>query len=323
MGTRDYHEADPSNPVCVEEDTEEGEKCAFNQCPVPAKMGSWTTWGPPAAVCGLVCKKGAYATRTPIMQSRMRPCIEGLHGGRTCDNLLRVKDKVEERMCPTSKPCPEDCKVGSWGEWSRCSRDCDGGLTERTRIIHGPFHGGQECDNQVLKDDIRCQTKGMNYHGKQVIRTIVAGSWIECLQKCEAEDTCNYWVKFKSNNCELISEYTVGYISTDVSVEVAGPKICTHYLSREVKDCKTQRCPRCYYTSWSEWSTCGYCMYNAGNYQSRSRRKMMTSGPTEFNGITLKCEGYDYDRAACYGSFGYWVVGAVTAGLANLAICSD
>ena len=93
-----YHEADPSSPKCVKEDNEEVQSCAFTQCPVNATMGRWTTWGPPDAVCGLVCKKGANATRTPIMQSRMRPCIEGLHGGQTCDNLLTNEKDFGERM---------------------------------------------------------------------------------------------------------------------------------------------------------------------------------------------------------------------------------
>jgi len=316
--TRDYHEADPSNPVCVEEDTEEGEKCAFNQCPVPAKMGSWTTWGPPAAVCGLVCKKGAYATRTPIMQSRMRPCIEGLHGGQTCDNLLRSKKDFEERMCPTSKPCPEGCKVSSWGEWSRCSKGCGAGQTERERIIDGPFYGGQECNIEATKEDTRCQRRGKNYRGKQVISNAWAESWVDCLQQCMNETTCNHWMQFSNNSCELISSYTSTF--DDESVEVSGPKVCTQWINREVKRCYVQPCPHCRYGSWGSWSSCGYCTHTSGNYQYRYRDKFLPEN-TDFQGVTIECEGEDEESAKCHGSFWYWTVGITTLGIANIAGC--
>ena len=250
----------------------------------------------------------------------MRPCIEGLHGGQTCDNLLRDNTNLEERPCPTSKPCPEDCKVKTWGEWSRCSKGCGTGKTERDRIIHGPFHGGQDCNVKATKDDIRCQKRTQNYRGKEGITTIpTVRSWPECLQKCLAEDTCNHWVMYQNNKCELISSYTSSY--NDPSVEVSGPKICTHYHSREVKDCYLQRCPDCRYGGWSNWSECGYCRYNAGNYQTRSRQIMMPTGNTEFNGVTLKCEGHDTQTDPCYGSWGYWIVAAATVGLGNLVIC--
>jgi len=42
--------------------------------------------------------------------------------------------------------CPVDCKLDSWGEWSKCSADCDGGVQEKMRpIIQAPRNGGMPC----------------------------------------------------------------------------------------------------------------------------------------------------------------------------------
>ena len=252
------------------------------------------------------------------MQSRMRPCIEGLHGGQTCDNLLRDKEDFEERICPTSKPCPEGCKVSSWGEWSRCSKGCGAGQTERERIIDGPFYGGQECNIEATKEDTRCQRRGQNYRGKQVISNAWAESWVDCLQQCMNEDTCNHWMQFSNNSCELISSYTSAV--DDESVEVSGPKVCTQWINREVKRCYVQPCPNCRYGSWGSWSPCGYCTHTSGNYQYRYRDKFLPKN-TDFQGVTIECEGQDYESAKCHGSFWYWIVAVPTLGVANLVGC--
>jgi hypothetical protein len=150
------------------------------------------------------------------------------------------------------------------------------------------------------------------------------GSWPECLQKCLAEDTCNHWVMYQNNKCELISSYTSSY--NDPSVDVSGPKICTLSISREVKDCYLQRCPLCLYGSWGSWSDCGYCSHTSGNYQFRYRSVDMPTENTEFTGVTLKCEGniggnMDRESAKCYGSFWYWTVAVATLGIGNLVPC--
>jgi uncharacterized protein YegL len=49
------------------------------------------------------------------------------------------------RQCNT-KPCPVDCSMDRWEEWSECSRACGGGATSRHRtVLTEPSDGGVPC----------------------------------------------------------------------------------------------------------------------------------------------------------------------------------
>merc|ERR1719253_935717 len=48
-------------------------------------------------------------------------------GGAVCPPL------VEKEAC-NAHPCPIDCVMGDWSGWSACSKDCGGGVMQRSRI---------------------------------------------------------------------------------------------------------------------------------------------------------------------------------------------
>ena len=325
---RNNREIDPSTPKCIVEHSEEEEPCAgeesinnrFTQCPIDAKMSAWSTWGPDEYVCGRLCKKGANATTTPIMQSRSRYCTEGAHGGLLCENL-QDNDEEEVRMCPSSKPCPEDCTLSNWTTWSGCSKGCGPGKQYRERRLLGPFYGGQDCpeDIPITDNDDRCQAKGQNYKGREVFSAKYASSWSQCLKECVAEETCKHWVWYSSEECELISSsHSKTY--SDSNVAAYGPKTCLDLVNRELKDCYLQTCPACIYESWSSWSDCGYCTKSSGSYRQR-KRKISVPDVEDLVGVTLQCDGYDVESEGCGGSAWYWVVGIATLGIANSIAC--
>ena len=335
---RDYREADPSNPRCVASEASEeklciGESSSTVMCPIDAKMSSWTSWGPSEDVCGQLCKDGANATKTPIMQEKSRHCMEGRHGGRLCKNLYDNHIK-EARMCPSSKPCPEDCTVSDWTDWSACSKGCGPGKRYKTRRILGPFHGGADCpsDLPVTDYDTRCQAEKQNYKGSVPIKTIAyVYSWSQCLKYCIAHDACKHWVWYNSHRCELISSsHSDSETYSDSSVAASGPKTCLDSINREVKYCHERACPPCDHDSWTEWSECGYCagadpgdhfsIHARGYFSSRSRKRRLPE-VKDFVGVKLKCDDYETEKRGCGGSFWYWTVGIVTGGLANWAAC--
>jgi len=54
-----------------------------------------------------------------------------------------------QRKCNQAK-CPVDCQMSTWSEWSKCTRECEGGARSRTRsVLVQPKNGGMACNTAV------------------------------------------------------------------------------------------------------------------------------------------------------------------------------
>lgn len=43
-------------------------------------------------------------------------------------------------------PCPSDCKLSEWSNWSRCSKSCGSGVKVRSKWLREkPYNGGRPC----------------------------------------------------------------------------------------------------------------------------------------------------------------------------------
>mmetsp|Transcript_110959 Transcript_110959/g.254312 ORF Transcript_110959/g.254312 Transcript_110959/m.254312 type:complete len:936 (+) Transcript_110959:188-2995(+) len=50
------------------------------------------------------------------------------------------------RVSCNNIPCPVNCKMGDWSEWSTCTKKCDGGMKRRSRNIEMyPASAGESC----------------------------------------------------------------------------------------------------------------------------------------------------------------------------------
>merc|ERR550514_512403 len=60
--------------------------------------------------------------------------------GLLCPMLAR------KRKCNQAK-CPVNCGQSRWSRWSKCSKDCEGGVQGRTRsVLVQPKNGGRSCN---------------------------------------------------------------------------------------------------------------------------------------------------------------------------------
>merc|ERR1719510_1176368 len=118
--------------------------------PIDCKHSSWGEW----SKCSKSCGKGVQErTRTIVTPAKNggKACSVPNKEGKACNTEACPECKDESRYCKlescwyskricrkTCGICPTDCKYSSWGEWSKCSQSCGGGLQERTRTVTLP-----------------------------------------------------------------------------------------------------------------------------------------------------------------------------------------
>lgn len=93
-------------------------------------------------------------------------------GGAECPPL-------EMRQTCNAHPCPIDCKVNAWEEWSQCTAECGGGVKERVRSVErAAEHGGLACEK--TEESQVC-------HGEACDQDCILEEWSEwgaCSQAC-------------------------------------------------------------------------------------------------------------------------------------------
>jgi len=115
--------------------------------------------------CSVECGGGERdLTRTIVVQPT---------GGAVCPPLL------EKEACH-GHPCPIDCVMGDWSGWSACSKDCGGGVMQRSRIpVTEEEHGGRACGEAV--DAVQCNVDACD-------KPCVLGDWNDwstCTKACD------------------------------------------------------------------------------------------------------------------------------------------
>jgi hypothetical protein len=102
----------------------------------------------PSNDLNLNCGPGIQTQKYVISQ-------EATSGGIGC---LHEQGQEQDVACSLN-PCPINC-VGSFGEYGKCTKDCDGGTKERVYTIKtAAQHGGRECPNKAGDTEVtECNT---------------------------------------------------------------------------------------------------------------------------------------------------------------------
>lgn len=156
---------------------------------------------------------------------------EGLDGGnRQLTRSVTVPPDEEGfgMRCPTMEYtqkcnqhlCPVDCAVSAWSAYSKCSKDCEGGVKTRSRsVVEEPSNGGSGCP--PVAESVGCNT----------------GS---CDRNCSLHKWSKFWTP-----CTRACGGGTKEKSRDIRIPIRGEGKCPTLGSDErtkVEKCNTKKC---------------------------------------------------------------------------------
>lgn len=201
-------------------DLVETRDCNTQPCPVDCKGTGeggklkWSEW----SGCDAECGGGKQERTLPIL-------VEGEHGGIECPS---PEQRLQRQACNTD-PCPIDCEVGEWTEWSACSASCGQGKRTRTRKV----------------------TKQANFTGKACPALVEEESCIDrpCPLDCEVTEWTG-WSK-----CD--ADCGGGQTKRERAVLTPALHGGRCFPLEETKDCNQEPCPvDCVVGDWGEFGPC-------------------------------------------------------------------
>lgn len=275
--------------------------CAFTE---------WTNQGSCSATCG---------TTGVQLQTRTRIAA----GSQDCST-----HPMQQYVPCNRNPCPVDCAVGDWGDWSPCTTSCGGGTRVRSRpVITKATNGGTACP--ALTEVAPCNTATCAYNSSCVLSAW--SSWQACSKTCGGGEQqrqrsvvvaptlpgvdcealvdrqpCNTGPCTGDNNSTCpVSEWgpwsscsvTCVHDTQTRSRALLSSSNCKSPVLTEVTNCTTAWCPTpvdCRLSDWSSWSVCSVGC--GKGTQSRYRQVLVTPANSG-----AAC-GVTYDTKACTGA---------------------
>ncbi|CAJ1456821.1 unnamed protein product [Effrenium voratum] len=210
-------------------DTSQQRQCDNADCPVDCVYSDWSAW----MKCSVTCGTGNQERERVIRK-------EPKNGGKTC-----LGDLVDNQAC-TEKPCPIDCALQDWEEWSACTSSCGSGQHKRSRVKVDAQYGGEECKGN-LTEVVECP------------------SLPECPEDCVWED----WALW--SDCSVsCGSGVVSRMRKRAHYESHGGHVCWG-TEDDIAACELDPCPLdCILEDWAAWSGCSSSCGNGTHTRSRS-----------------------------------------------------
>ncbi|XP_074542609.1 thrombospondin type-1 domain-containing protein 7A [Halichoeres trimaculatus] len=209
-------------------------------------------------------------------------------------------------------PCPSDCKLSEWSNWSRCSKSCGSGVKVRSKWLREkPYNGGRPCPklDHVNQAQVYEVVPCLSDCGQYVW---VAEPWsVWKVSNVDLKDNCGEGVQTRKVRCML---NTIDGPSEQVEDYLCDPEEMPLGARNSRLPCPED----CVLSDWGAWSPCPLpCSENS----TRERRAYPLRQPgeekecpptreTESCKINSNCFHYSYnitdwstcqlsDRAVC------------------------
>jgi hypothetical protein len=282
--------------------------CNTQPCDVDCEVGEWSEFG----VCDVACGGGNSNRTREIL-------VAPQGGGAACP-------ETEESVRCNEAPCPVDCELGPFTDWSDCSEVCGDGVQSRSRaVLVEPEFGGaacgeleetRPCNDRPCTDDCivsdwtpftLCSAScggGTSYREREIIRPPQNGGAacptllrqeVPCnTQPCPID--CEVGDFSQATSCSVLCGDGVEIWSREVLVAPQfGGDACPPL--EESRPCSGPPCPiDCEVGDWSDFGPCSE-VCDGG---TRTRTRVVTR-PAEFGGAACTAleETEDCNTDAC------------------------
>ncbi|XP_042362737.1 thrombospondin type-1 domain-containing protein 7A [Plectropomus leopardus] len=176
-------------------------------------------------------------------------------------------------------PCPKDCALSPWTQWSLCSHTCSGKNTEgkqtraRSILAYNAGEGGIQCPNVSALQEVRnCNDHPCTVYHWQT------GSWGQCIEDSSIPATNSSVGRARGDDASCsVGMQTRKVICVRVNVGQVPPKKCPESLRPDtVRPCLLPCKRDCIVTPYSDWSPCPSTCQAGGSTKKKQYRKRIT-----------------------------------------------
>jgi hypothetical protein len=193
-------------------------------CPKSCEVTAWSAFRP----CTASCKPSAHLQAEhglvdPVQWRNRTVLVPASDGGMACPVL------GESRVCSLLHVCPQDCLVGSWGDWGPPPGAWTGHL-QRTRVVRHPaVGGGIACPPLTDEKVYDCTRDADEIGGWSTCSKQCNGGIMKRLKKhkiCSKESAIKYYVSFVQVQACQQQDCLAG--QPEGAVEVTAPTMDFH-----------------------------------------------------------------------------------------------
>ncbi|XP_039676768.1 thrombospondin type-1 domain-containing protein 7A [Perca fluviatilis] len=209
-------------------------------------------------------------------------------------------------------PCPSDCKLSEWSNWSRCSKSCGSGVKVRSKWLREkPYNGGRPCPklDHVNQAQVYEVVPCLSDCGQYVW---LAEPWsVWKVSNVDLKDNCGEGIQTRKVRCML---NTIDGPSEQVEDYLCDPEEMPLGARNSRLPCPED----CVLSDWGAWSPCPLpCSGNSTRERSASplrqpgeEKECPPTKETELCKLNSNCFHYSYnitdwstcqlsDRAVC------------------------